>query len=393
MDQKLQKQVIDSSSDATYAAILDEFRKYTGVEPPPRLLEAPVFFSRDLKNQCIDAAMDLCRQMRGKEFIRKTESAIPDRFRTPNETTHPNFIILDFAVIEKDDGFGLGLIELQGAPSVNALALLFDDYYRKHLTIPEGQTAYPPGMTRERSEQLLRDVILGKHDPENVVLTEIVPEKQGGYIDQVATCRMLGIQEVPIDELQKKGNKLYYKRDGIDVPIHRLYNRCVLEEIDERKATLNFSFQDDLDMEWADHPNWFYRISKFTMPMLDSPYVPPCTVLSKLDAIPTDLEHYIMKPLWDKGGHGVNVNPTRADVEAVENPSNMILQRKITFATAFHSPAGPRKIEPRVMLLWLDEAEEPEIVSIKPRVFAGNLSNEHPGDVPWVGATITYFPE
>lgn len=392
MDQEIQQKIIEASTESSYAAILDDFRQYTGVEPPPRLLEAPVFFSKELKDQCIEAAMDLCRQMRGSDFLKKTESAIPDRFRTPNETPHPGFMILDFAVIEKDGGFGLGLIELQGAPSVNALALLFDDFYRKHLPIPAGQTAYPPGMSRERSEELLRKVILGKHAPENVVLTEIVPEKQGGFIDQVATCKMLGIAEVPIDELKKKGNKLYYERDGVDVPIHRLYNRCVLEEIDERGAELNFSFQDDLDLEWADHPNWFYRISKFTMPMLDSPYVPPCRVLSEMEAIPDDLENYIMKPLWDKGGHGVNVNPTRADVEAVTDPSNMILQKKIAFATAFHSPDGPRKIEPRVMLLWPDDAEQPEIVSIKPRVFAGNLSNEHPGDVPWVGATITYFP-
>ena len=334
--------------------------------------------------------------MRGPEFLAKTESSIPPEFHAPQPTRHPTFTVFDYAVTTSADGaFSLSLIELQGGPSINALALLFDDFYRRHLPIPAGQTAYPPGVDRHSAETLFARTVLGDHRPENVVLTEIAPEQQGGYIDQLATCRLLGIPLfVPIDEVRQRGRKLFYLRDGNEIPIHRLYNRCVPEDIAERGATLEFAFTDDLDVEWADHPDWFYRISKVAMPLLGSPYVPETRRLSDFaDGGPTDLDHWILKPTFGHSSQGVIIHPTPADLAAIRDSEDTLLQRRIEFATAFQTPAGPRKIEARVMLLSPDHDESPTVVSIKPRVFAGDMSNEVRGSDSWVGSTITYFPE
>jgi hypothetical protein len=34
-----------------------------------------------------------------------------------------------------------------------------------------------------------------------------------------------------------------------------------------------FDFRDDLEVEWAGHPNWFFRLSKFSLPYLHHPAV------------------------------------------------------------------------------------------------------------------------
>ena len=54
--------------------------------------------------------------------------------------------------------------------------------------------------------------------------------------------------------------------------------------------------QEPVNVEWVSHPNWFFRISKYTMPMLRSRFVPETHFVHELPVIPDDLENYVLKP-------------------------------------------------------------------------------------------------
>lgn len=75
---------------------------------------------------------------------------------------------------------------------------------------------------------------------------------------------------------------------------------------------------EDLDVEWVPHPNWFYRISKYTLPFIDHPYVPKTKFLNEINEIPTDLENYVLKPLFSFAGQGVVIDVTPEDIEKVQ---------------------------------------------------------------------------
>jgi len=59
-------------------------------------------------------------------------------------------------------------------------------------------------------------------------------------------------------------------------------------------------------VEWIAHPGWFYRISKFLLPFLHHPFIPASFFLSEIKQPPTDLENYVLKPLFSFAGQGVS---------------------------------------------------------------------------------------
>ena len=52
--------------------------------------------------------------------------------------------------------------------------------------------------------------------------------------------------------------------------IERIYNRAIVDELVRKGIALPFDYREDLDVEWAGHPNWYFRISKFAIPWLRS---------------------------------------------------------------------------------------------------------------------------
>ena len=57
--------------------------------------------------------------------------------------------------------------------------------------------------------------------------------------------------------------------DGAGKPIRRIYRRAITDELDRSSVELQFDLRDDLDVEWAGHPNWFFRLSDFAERLLD----------------------------------------------------------------------------------------------------------------------------
>ena len=98
-----------------------------------------------------------------------------------------------------------------------------------------------------------------------------------------------------------------------DTPIHRIYNRAIVDELERRHLRLAFDFRDDLDVEWAGHPNWFFRLSKFSLPYLDHPAVPWTQFLDRIGKIEHP-EQFVLKPLYSFAGAGVIVGPTAEQI-------------------------------------------------------------------------------
>ena len=168
-----------------------------------------------------------------------------------------------------------------------------------------------------RYQQLMRELIVAGHDPANVILLEIHPEKQKTLCDFLITQRDLGIAIVDILKLKKRGKRLFYERDGREIPVHRIYNRCIVDELERKDIELPFDLTEPLDVEWAGHPNWYYRISKFSIPYLKHKCVPKTWLLDKNSSVPRDNENYVLKPLYSFAGLGIKFNPTQADVDAI----------------------------------------------------------------------------
>src|SRR3954466_11607595 len=72
--------------------------------------------------------------------------------------------------------------------------------------------------------------------------------------------------------VKKKGRELFYELDGREVRIERIYNRVIFDELERRPdLKFDFKFQEELDVRWIPHPNWYYRISKHSLPFLKRP--------------------------------------------------------------------------------------------------------------------------
>jgi len=71
-----------------------------------------------------------------------------------------------------------------------------------------------------------------------------------------------------------------------EFPIRRIYNRTIVDELRRKQVKLGFRFGGRSNVEWAGHPNWYFRISKFSIPYLRHESVPKTWFLDQLKQIP-----------------------------------------------------------------------------------------------------------
>ena len=206
-------------------------------------------------------------------------------------------------------------------------------------------------------KQLLSEAIVAGHDPANVILMEVHPDEQKTRPDFLLTEKLLGIRTVCITRILKQGRRLFYDEGGQQVPIERIYNRAIVDELERKGIALPFDFRDDLDVEWAGHPNWYFRISKYSIPYLKHPSVPRTWFLDQLTEVPADLENFVLKPLYSFAGLGVVIAPSRKDIDAIPTAKRgeYILQERLNFTPVVATPHGMTKVELRIMYVWLDE--------------------------------------
>jgi hypothetical protein len=363
-------------------------------EPTFRIGETPFFISDELKEQLIEGCNDVISFIKQEGFKSLTNKALELNNKVPNEDDHTTFLAIDFGICEEDGAVIPKLIEVQGFPSLyNYQSNLYDKFVNQYPFLNE-LTPFFNGIDPQEYLKIIEEVICNHHPKENVILLEIEPEKQNTKIDFCYCKRDIGIPVVCVTELIKKGRQLFYKNENCeDVLVKRIYNRVIFDELDLRTdLKLEFSFSDDLDVEWAGHPNWFFRISKFILPLLKGKYFIETTLLSDLTEIPEDLENYVLKPLFSFSGTGVIFHVTKEDIEAVVEKELYILQKKVNYIPIVQSPDGKVKAEVRILCVWKKEDAAPTLLCNLVRLSRGEMIGvKFNKDKDWVGGTIGLF--
>jgi len=356
-----------------------------------RISETPIFLTRDFTDEVTRAANAIVALTRTPEFARHAAPAVPTGLEVPHESAHPNFLVVDFAICEEGNRLVPRLIELQAFPSLFGFQLLLLGCIRKaYPTIPRNWTSSFGGIKDEAYLGLLRRTIIADLAPENVVLLEIEPEKQKTRIDFAATETLLGICPVCVTKIKKRGRQLFYDRDGREVRIERIYNRVIFDELTQRPdLNLPFRFQDDLDVTWVGHPNWYFRISKHSLPFLKTEHT-SATFFADEFPVRKKIDNYVLKPLYSFAGHGVDMEPTREKIAALENPHEWILQRKVDYAAFVPTVDGQKsKAEIRMMFVWPESDRDPTLVNNLVRMSQSKMMGvDFNIDKTWVGASI-----
>ncbi|MEM5564214.1 hypothetical protein WNY78_03835 [Psychroserpens sp. AS72] len=363
-----------------------------------KIAETPVFITKALKSKLVEACNEIMSVINKPNFKELTNGAFFDATTiVPNEDDHSKFIQLDFGICKNENGeLAPKLIELQGFPSLYAFQELLGRKYREHFgnVIPKHFSQHSSGISTHDYIELLRQEIVGETDPKQVILLEIEPDQQATAIDFYATADNLGIKVLCITDLKKRGKTLFYlDENGNEIVVLKIYNRIIFDELHQRKdLKTEFSFQDEIDAEWIGHPNWFYRISKYTMPLLKGDYVPKSYYLDQLESIPEDLENYVLKPLYSFAGAGVQIHVTKEMIDSVTNKANYLLQEKVVYAPVIETMDVPAKCEIRMMLLHNSKTNKTEIVSNLMRLSKGEMVGvKYNKDKTWVGGSTAFF--
>jgi hypothetical protein len=377
-----------------YNDFIDDINSGFGHKIEFKIAETPIYLPNDFKNELLKASREVLDYLCSHEFASSSINAVPPSLNVPNESPHPEMLALDFAVCRNTNGELIPqLIELQAFPSLYCYQEMLNMKYRQHFDIPENVTNLFNGFEHESYLRLLREIIVGDSDPENAILLEIEPDKQKTKIDFSCTEKWIGIKTLCITDVLKEEKKLFYAADGKKIQIKRIYNRVIFDELQKRKdlsaaGGLAFNFNDELDVKWIPHPNWFFRISKHTLPALKSKYVPRTYFLDQMESLPDDLENYVLKPLFSFAGGGVKYDVDENVVNSIHDKHQYILQKKIDYAPVIETPDEPAKAEIRLLYLW---REEPILVNNLVRLSKGKMMGvDYNKDKDWVGSSIAY---
>ena len=395
MEPSARKIFNDQFTPAKYWHFLDKLNNGLSEPVPFRVAETPVFLTGDFRDKLLAAGNDIIDVILQPDFKQLTERAIPDKWRVANENDHPHFIALDFGVCSDGEGNIVPkLIELQGFPSLYGFQVYLGEHYRDSYAIPADWDIYFSGLNKQEYLALLKKTLIGPHQPDEVVLMDVNASEQKTAVDFYLTQKYIGIPVVSLGDLVEQNGKLFYESGGSLKRIKRIYNRLIFDEIDNDPNIFNqvADIRKPFDVEWITHPNWFYRISKFTMPFLNGDYVPDTRFLNQVGHIPANLENYVLKPLFSFAGQGVIIDVTKEDIIAINDPENWILQEKVHYEPVLKAPDDGVKIEIRLLYLWPDGDAKPILAINLARLSRGKMIGvRYNKDFDWVGGTVAFM--
>ncbi|MCR9013897.1 hypothetical protein [Aquiflexum gelatinilyticum] len=377
-----------------YQAFLKDLASDFDYLPTFRVAESPFFIPKELKDQLLEGCQHVIDFIKREDFNSLTEKSLSVNFNVPNQDHHTQFLAIDFGICEEEGKIIPKLIEVQGFPSVFNFQYNLFEKIKKAYPYLSNFTPYFNSLNPDSYLSIFKETVLKGHLPEEVILLEIEPEKQNTKIDFYYCQRDLGVPFVCVTEVTKKGKQLFYtNKEGREIRIKRIYNRVIFDELEARKdLKMEFSFLEELDVEWAGHPNWFYRISKFILPYLKGPYFIETTLLSDLKEIPEDLENYVLKPLFSFSGSGVIFNVKKSDIEEVVDKDLYILQKKAKYVPVLQAIEGKVKAEVRMLAVWPEKDENPTLIGNLVRLSRGEMIGvKFNKDKDWVGGTIGLF--
>jgi len=384
----------ENFSKEKYQSFLDDLMEgYPTI--PFRVAETPVFIPKELSEKLILAGEEIIKVIQQSNFITLTAEAIPELWRVPAENDHPHFLTFDFGITKDLNGELVPmLIEMQGFPSLYGFQLYLAKVYAQTFGLEDALTPLFGDFNEQTYIELLKKVILGDHEPHEVALMDVDALDQKTAIDFLVTHKYVGMKILALADIFREGKSLFYLEKGEKIQLKRIYNRLIFDEVADKPDIFKESFdpREELDIEWATHPNWFYRISKYTMPFLKSKFVPQTYFLNELATLPEDLENYVLKPLFSFAGMGVIIDVKPEDIESIKDPENWILQRKVNYEPVVESPDGGVKVELRLMYLWPDGGE-PKLCINLARLSRGKMIGvRYNKDFDWVGGTVGLMP-
>ena len=395
MDKILRKKFNEEFTEEKYNEYV---KKIEAIHPGSlefRLAETPVFIQKDFKNKMLAACEDIIDVLVSPNFKELTQRSIPANLVVPGEDSHPQCLVFDFGVCQNNEGeMEPQLIEMQGFPTLFAFQAFHSELTAEYSNLPANYSPYLNGYNKQTYISLLKDIIIANHAPENVLLLEIYPEQQKTRIDFYATEQLLGIKTVCLTALQAEGNKIYYDLNGKKTEVKRIYNRLIFDDLQQQQNLGNIiDLTKKYDVEWMPHPNWFFRISKFTLPFIDNDYVPDTFFLNEIKQ-PVNLEEYVLKPLFSFAGMGVVIDVTQEDIDKIKDPENWILQKKVQYASVIPTLDEPAKAEIRLFYFWKDEWKRPIAVHNLSRLSKGKMiGTRYNKDKSWVGGGVAFFEE
>ena len=381
-------------SPARYPEMMADVERQFPGQLDFRVAESPVFVPAALRDKLVAAGESIIREIEKPTFKQLTEAAIPGHQRVPNEDERPEFLTFDFAVCRTAAGeLEPQLIEMQGFPSLYAFQSWLPEVFARHYPIADTVTPFVETPDAAAYHETMRRFLLADQPAEHVILLELFPEKQKTRIDFVLTKEFWGIEAVCLTAIIRQGRQLFYEKDGRLIQIKRIYNRVIFDELLRYPdLQLEFNLTEDVDVTWVGHPNWFFRVSKFTLPLLQGPFVPPSFFLNELDAYPDDLENYVLKPLFSFAGAGVRLHVNAADLDALPDKQHYLLQRKVTYAPVVESPDGLVKCEIRLLYIWPKDSARPQLLLGLSRLSRGEMIGvDFNKDKDWVGGTTPFF--
>ncbi len=383
-------------TQAAYQAFLEELNSVYPGQLDFRVAETALFIPKDFTEKMLSACESIIDVVTQPDYRKQSENAIPDNIKVPAENLYPQFIAFDFGICTGKNGqLEPQLIEMQGFPSMFCFQVLVEEIFRKHFSIPENFSPYLNGFTKESYLQLLRKIIVDDCDPENVVLLEIFPEKQKTRIDFYCTQTYIDINTVNLTDIIQEGKRLYYINNGKKTLIKRIYNRLIFDDLFQQTKEVQEKgklFQQNLDVKWIPHPNWFYRLSKFTLPFIQHANIPETQFLNEVKNLPADLENYVVKPLFSFAGQGVIIDVTKEDIEQITDPQNWIIQRKVAYADVIETPGQNAKAEIRIFYFWEPGASRPVATNNLARISKGKMIGvRYNKDKEWVGGSFCLF--
>ncbi len=396
MQKKLRQDFNSQFTEEKYAGYLESVKNISPGTLDFRNAETPIFVPLAFTKKMLAACEDIIDVITAPNFKELTERSIPAGVRVPGDEKHPEFIVFDFGICEDGKG-GLEpqLIEMQGFPTLYAFQAYHSELTTQYANVPANYSSYLNGYDKEKYIALFKEIVLGKHHADEVILLEVYPEKQKTRIDFAATEKLTNVKTVCITALKSDGKKLFYeKQNGEKQFVKRIYNRLIFDDLQQQSGLENIiDLTREYEVEWVPHPNWFYRISKFTLPFIDNDYVPETFFLNEIKQ-PVNLDDYVLKPLFSFAGMGVVIDVTQQDIDKISDPENWILQRKVKYADVIETMDVPAKAEIRLFYFWKEDWPRPVAVHNLARLSKGKMiGTRYNQDKTWVGGTIAYFEQ
>ncbi|MFM7176221.1 MAG: hypothetical protein ACKO0X_02215 [Bacteroidota bacterium] len=389
MDSIARKKFNNEFTEERYRFFLDDISKSAGTKIPFRIAETPVFISSDILQNLLNAGKDIISQLLLPANIQRSLEAVPDVCKVPGANGKPTMLALDFALVfDERKNLVPRLVELQGFPSLYYYQDMLADKYKE--AFPDFSQWSHLFMDEAIWKVKMKDLILGGYHPDDVVLMELDPRNQNTYIDFLQTARHTGIDIVCISELFVENSFVYRIKNGVNRKVHRIYNRVIFDELKKRPELLKgFHPTAPVEVEWVCHPDWYFRISKHTLPYLDSEFVPH-TIFANDSAVKLlELSDYVLKPLYSFSGSGVELDVDLKMISGLANPSQYILQRKIEYASCILTPDGYAKVEIRMMYAWFEEDDQPTPVITLARISKGAMVGvKYNQNQTWVGSSV-----